>query len=149
MRRRNFIAAIGGATAAWPFTERAARAQTDRMRRIAVLHGAAENAIAQANIKAFLQGMLEFGWIEGSNVRFDYRWGAGNAGDTRKYAAELVNSRPDVILAAGTAAEEVVAATRTVPVVFVIALDPIGAGLVDSLSRPGGNVTGFMQFDYS
>ena len=147
MRRREFITMVGGATAMWPIGGRAQPG--DRMRRIAVLHGAAETAIAQANIKAFLQGMLEFGWIDGSNARFDYRWGAGNAGDTRKYAVELVNSEPDIILAAGNTAEEVINVTRTIPIVFVIALDPVGAGLVDSLSRPGGNVTGFMQFDYS
>jgi ABC-type uncharacterized transport system substrate-binding protein len=147
MRRRELITLIGGGVIAWPAVARTQPA--DRMRRIAVLHGAAENAIAQTNIKAFLQGMLEFGWIDGSNVLFDYRWGSGNAGDTRKYAVELVNSGPDVILGAGTAAEEVINATRTLPIVFVVVLDPVGAGLVDSLSRPGGNVTGFMQFDYS
>src|SRR5262249_41309339 len=141
------ITMVGGATAMCPIGGRAQPA--DRIRRIAVLHGAAENAIAQTNIKAVLQGMLEFGWVDGSKVRFDFRLGAGNAGDTRKYAVELVNSEPDIILAAGTAAEEVINATRTLPIVFVVVLDPVGAGLVDSLSRPGGNVTGFMQFDYS
>jgi ABC-type uncharacterized transport system substrate-binding protein len=147
MRRRYVLALLGGATATWPL---AARSQSvDRMRHIGVLHGASDNAIVQASIAAFQQGLLELGWIDGSNVRFDYRWGAGNADDIRKYVAELTALGPNVILAAGTAAERLVEATQTIPIVFVIVIDPVGAGIVESLSRPGGNVTGFMQFDYS
>jgi putative tryptophan/tyrosine transport system substrate-binding protein len=147
MRRRQFITLVGGIAAMWPL---AAGAQTvDRMRRIGMLHGAADDAVTQASIAAFQQGLLELGWIDGSNVRFDYRWAAGNADNIRKYAAELAALGPDVILAAGTAAERLVEATQTIPIVFVIVLDPVGAGIVESLSRPGGNVTGFMQFEYS
>ena len=90
------------------------------------------------------------GWTDGRNVRIDYRWGEGNADDIRKHAAELVALAPDVILAAGgPSVERLLQATRTVPIVFVIVTDPVGSGLVDSLSRPGGNATGFMQFEYS
>ena len=147
MRRRDFITIVGGATAMWPL---AARAQSaDRLLRIGVLHGASDDAVTQASIAAFQQGLLELGWIDGSNVRIDYRWAAGNADNIRKYVSELTALGPDVILAAGTAAERLVQATQTIPIVFVIVLDPVGAGIVESLSRPGGNVTGFMQFDYS
>jgi putative tryptophan/tyrosine transport system substrate-binding protein len=146
LNRRDLLI-LGTAATAWPL---AAGAQTvDRPRRIGVLHGAADDAVTQASIAAFQQGLLELGWIDGSNVRIDYRWAAGNADNIRKYAAELAALGPDVILAAGTAAERLVQATQTIPIVFVIVLDPVGAGIVESLSRPGGNVTGFMQFEYS
>ncbi len=146
--RRKFIAALSGAVA-WPLTARAQ--QADRMRRIGVLIGvAAVNLDAQARNAAFLQGLQQLGWTEGRNVRIDTRWGAGNAADTRKYAAELVALAPDVIVAIGSAAmEPLLQATRTVPIVFAIVPDPVGAGFVDSLSRPGGNATGFLMFEYS
>ena len=139
---------LGGA-AAWPLAARAQ--QPERMRRIGVLMGAAaDDPEGQARIAAFQQGLQQLGWTDGRNVRIDYRWGAGNADDIRKYAAELVALAPDVILATGGASvAPLLQATRTVPIVFVIVADPVGAGFVDSLARPGGNATGFMQFEYS
>jgi len=149
MRRREFIGLIGGAAATWP---RALRAQQpDRMRRIGVLVGAGADGLdAQARQGAFLQGLQQLGWTDGRNVRIDTRWGGANADDIRKYAAELAALAPDVILAAGNApVERLLQATRTVAIVFVFAIDPVGSGIVDSLSQPGGNATGFMQFEYS
>ncbi len=121
------------------------------MRRIGVLMiAAADDPEAQARIAAFVQGLQQLGWTDGRNVRIDTRWAAGNADDIRKYAAELVALAPDVILAAGSATVgPLLQATRTVPIVFAIVPDPVGAGFVDSLARPGGNATGFMQFEYS
>ena len=151
MRRRQFITLLGGAaaTASWPLTARAQ--QPERMRRVGVLQPAAANdPDAQANNTAFVQGLQKLGWTDGSDVRIDFRWGAGSAENYRKFAAELIALAPDVILAAGTAVlEPVLLATHTVPIVFVNVADPVGAGFVDSLARPGGNVTGFMQFEYS
>ena len=127
--------------------------QGERMRRVGVLIGAAVDADdpdVQANIAAFLQGLQQLGWTDGRNVRIDYRWGAGNADNIRKHAAELVALAPDVILATGTAAmAPLLQATRTLPIVFTAVADPVGAGFVDSLARPGGNTTGFMQFEYN
>jgi putative tryptophan/tyrosine transport system substrate-binding protein len=148
MRRREFITLVVGAAATWPLAARAQ--QTDRMRRIGVLFGGPVSDDNQARLAAFLQVLQQLGWTEGRNVRIESRWGAGNADDIRKYAAELAALTPDVILASGdVAAAQQVQATRTVPIVFVIVPDPVGAGLVNSLSRPGGNATGFMQFEYS
>jgi putative ABC transport system substrate-binding protein len=148
MQRREFIGLIGGA-AAWPVMARAQ--QPDRMRRIGVLVGASADGLdAQARQGAFLQGLQQLGWTDGRNVRIDTRWAGAKPDDIRKYAAELVALAPDVILAAGNApVERLLQATRTVPIVFVFAIDPVGSGIVDSLSRPGGNATGFMQFEYS
>ncbi len=146
--RRKFIAALAGAAAAWPLVARAQ--QTDRMRRIGVLGGGADDPDNQAWDAAFRQGLQQLGWTEGSNVRIDARWAAGNAADTRKYAAELVVLAPDVILVSGSAAAApLLQVTRTVPIVFTIVPDPVGAGFVHSLSRPGGNATGFAMFEYS
>jgi putative tryptophan/tyrosine transport system substrate-binding protein len=147
--RRKFIAAIGGASVVWPLAARAQ--QGDRMRRIGVLTGGAENdPIAQALIAAFRQGLQQLGWTDGSNVRIDISWTAGNVANMRKYAAELATLAPDVILAVGSPiVEPLLQATRTVPIVFTLVADPVGSGFVDSLSRPGSNVTGFMQFEYS
>jgi putative ABC transport system substrate-binding protein len=149
MQRRGFIVALGGAVVGLSFVERAQK--PDRMRRIGVLTGASADGMdAQARQAAFQQGLQQLGWTDGRNVRIDTRWGAANAEDIRKYAAELVALAPDVILAAGNApVERLLQATRAVPIVFVIVLDPVGSGIVDSLSRPGGNATGFMQFEYS
>src|SRR5882724_6328932 len=149
MRRREFIRLAGGVGLAWPLAARAQ--QGERMRRIGVLVGASADGMdAQARQAAFLQGLQQLGWSDGRNVRIDTRWGAANPDDIRKYAAELVALAPDVILAAGNApVERLLQATRTVPIVFVIVLDPVGSGIVDSLSQPGGNATGFMQFEYS
>jgi putative ABC transport system substrate-binding protein len=145
MRRREFITLIGGA-AAWP---RAARAQqSERMRRIGVILGAGTND-RDSYLPAFLQGLQQLGWSDGRNVRIDIRRGAGDADGLRKYAADLAALAPDVILASGAAVQPMLRATRTVPIVFVLVIDPVGGGFVSSLSRPGGNATGFMLFEYS
>jgi ABC-type uncharacterized transport system substrate-binding protein len=147
MLRREFISILGGA-AAWPL---AARAQQSKpMRRVAALMPfTANDPQVQNRNAAFLQGLQQLGWIIGQNVQIDYRWSAGNEDDTRKYAAELVALAPDVIFAMGSAAVGPLRrVTRTVPIVFVLVPDPVGAGFVDSLARPGGNVTGFTQFEY-
>ena len=110
----------------------------------------ADDAECQTRVAAFLQGLQQLGWTDGRNVQIDRRWGGGNADDIRKHAAELVALAPDVILTAGAATVgPLLQATRTVPIVFTTVIDPVGAGFVDSLARPGGNVTGFMQFEYS
>jgi len=146
MRRREFITLLGGAAIAWPL---AARAQ--QMRRIGVLmSGSADDPAALAQISAFAQGLQERGWSVGVNVRIDYRWGAGNVDRFRKYAAELVALAPDVILAtAGSIVAALQQASRTVPIVFVTTIDPVGGGLVESLARPGGNATGFSTREFS
>jgi putative ABC transport system substrate-binding protein len=152
MRRREVIAFFGGAAAASLLRPNAAHAQQpERMRRIGVLIGiASDDPVAQTRYAAFLQGLQQLGWIDGRNLRIETRWAAGNAADTRKYAAELVALAPDVIVSIGSAnVGSLLQATRTVPIVFAIVIDPVGAGIVESLSRPGGNATGFMQFDYS
>ena len=148
MKRREFITLLGGAAAAWPVAVRAQ--QPERMRRIGVLLSfAADDPEALASVGAFLQGLQQLGWTDGRNVRIDIRWGAGNADDIRKYAAELAALAPDVILAAGSgAATPLLQATRSVPIVFAHVPDPVGAGLINSLARPGGNVTGFTSFEY-
>jgi putative tryptophan/tyrosine transport system substrate-binding protein len=147
VKRREFITLLGGA-AAWPIA--ALAQQSERVRRIGVLMGqAANDPEGQARIAAFLQGLQELGWSVGRNVRIDIRWSAGNADDTRKYAAELVALAPDIILASTTpSAGALLQATRTVPIVFTVVADPVGAGFVDSLARPGGNATGFITFEY-
>src|SRR5262249_14376327 len=144
--RREFITVLGGAAASWPFAARAQ--QTERMRRVGVLMSTTQdNAEGQARIAAFLQGLQQLGWADGRNVRIDTRWGAE---DRRKSAAELVALAPDVILAStGSTVAALQQATGTVPIVFAITLDPVGSGFVASLARPGGNTTGFMQFEYS
>jgi putative tryptophan/tyrosine transport system substrate-binding protein len=149
MKRRAFIALLGGAAVARPFTARAQRA--DRVRRIGVLQGrGADDPEARANNTVFLQALEKLGWIDGRNVQIDYRRPAGDADKTRKYAAELAALAPEVILCTGTAQlGPLLQATRTVPIVFVAVADPVGAGFVNSLARPGGNATGFIQFEYS
>jgi putative ABC transport system substrate-binding protein len=149
MRRREFITLVGGATVAWPLAARAQQSQ--QMRRIGVLVGlAANDPQGQATIAALLQALQELGWIDGRSARIEYRWGAGKANDMRKYAAELVNFAPDVLVATGGASVgPLLQATRTVPVVFANVPDPVGSGFVESLSRPGGNATGFVQFEYN
>jgi ABC-type uncharacterized transport system substrate-binding protein len=149
MRRRDFITGIAGSAAAWPFAARAQ--QPERMRRIGVLMAsAADDPPAQARIAAFLQGLQQLGWTDGRNVRIDTRWATTNTDDIRRHAAELVALAPDVILAAtGTVTvAPLLRATRTVPIVFAVAIDPVGAGFVASLARPGGNATGFTIFEY-
>jgi putative ABC transport system substrate-binding protein len=149
MKRRDFIMLIGGAAAAWPLVARAQ--QPERMRRIGVLTNlSAGDPEDHARNAAFLQELQRLGWTVGRNVQIDYRWGAGNADRNRRGAAELVALAPDVFLATGTPALEASRqATRTVPIVFMQVSDPIGAGVVDTLSRPGGNVTGFSTADYN
>jgi putative tryptophan/tyrosine transport system substrate-binding protein len=149
MRRREFITLLGGAAAAWPLAARAQ--QPERVRRIGVLLAtAADDAEHQAWVAAFHQGLALSGWIIGRNVRIDTRWATVNAAELRRHAAELAALAPDVILASGASAVgAVLQATRTVPVVFPVLGDPVAAGFVDSLARPGGNATGFMIFEYS
>jgi putative ABC transport system substrate-binding protein len=147
MRRREFITLLGGA-ATWPVS--ALAQQGEPMKRIGVLTGGvAGDSDYQARVAAFVQSLQAFGWIDGRNVRIDTRWGEGSAADVRKFAAELVALAPDVILATGTTVGALQQATRTVPIVLVLSADPVGAGYVDSLARPGGNTTGFMLFEFS
>ena len=148
MSRRQFIGLLGGAAAAWPLAARAQ--QGERMRRIGVLTNlVADDPEAQARVGAFLQGLQELGWAVGRNMRIEYRWGAGDADRTRGYAAELVALAPDVILTSGASAlAPLLQATRSVPVVFAQVPDPVGAGFVNSLARPGDNTTGFITYEY-
>ncbi len=147
IRRRAFITLLGAA-AAWPLVARAQ--QGERMRRIGVLMNATEESDQQANLAAFTQALQQLGWTEGRNVQIETRWARGSAPEIRRHAGELVALAPDVIFATGTAAMgPFLQATRTVPIVFVNVADPVGAGFIDSLSHPGGNATGFIQFEYS
>ena len=148
MRRRQFITLLGGAAVAWPVTA-SAQQPGERMRRIGVLMAlAADDPEGQARLTAFAQGLQELGWSVGRNVRIDYRWAAGDTNRYRSYTAELLALAPDVVLAVGSAAMGPLQATRSVPVVFVQVGDPVGAGFVESLARPGGNATGFSTFEY-
>ncbi len=147
MKRRTFIAGLGSA-AVWPITARGQ--QPERLRRIGLLLGTtADDSDSQVRLAVFRQSLQQLGWTDGRNLRIDYRWAAGNAENYRKYAAELVALAPDVILAPGFSVGPMIQATRTVPIVFVFTTDPVGSGFVDSLSRPGGNATGFMAFEFS
>jgi putative tryptophan/tyrosine transport system substrate-binding protein len=147
VKRREFIAGLGG-VAAWPVVARAQ--QPERMRRVGVLMpGTADDAEYQARMAAFLQRLQQLGWTDGRNVQIDTRWAAGDANLIRKYVTELVALAPDVIPAPGsTTVGPLLQATPTVPIVFATLLDPVGAGFVDSLARPGGNATGFIAFEY-
>jgi putative tryptophan/tyrosine transport system substrate-binding protein len=147
MNKREFIALIGGAVAAWPLVARAQ--QGERMRRVgALMHLAADDPEGQARHATFVQGLQQSGWSAGRNVRIDTRWGTSEA-DRRRYAAELVALAPDVILASNSQATLALqAATSTVPIVFANVTDPVAAGFVESLARPGGNATGFTLFEY-
>jgi putative ABC transport system substrate-binding protein len=143
MRRRQFITLLGGTAAPWPLAARAQ--QSERVRRIGVLFGGFS---APAQIAAFQQGLEQSGWTDGRNVRIEYRSGSGNLDNVRQYAAELVALTPDVIVAGGSVTMVPLQAIRTVPIVFVSIADPVGAGYVDSLARPGGNATGFTLGEY-
>ena len=147
--RREFITLLGGAAAAWPLAARAQ--QPERMRRVGVLMNiAVDDAQAQSRMEAFLHGLQPLGWTVGRNLQIDARWAAADAGLFRKYATELVALEPDVILACtNSAVAPLQQATRTVPIVFTITVDPVGAGFVASLARPGGNTTGFLLYEYS
>jgi putative tryptophan/tyrosine transport system substrate-binding protein len=149
MKRRKFLTLIGGAAATLPLVARAQ--QAGGMRRIGVLlNRVADDPEAQARLKAFVQGLQQLGWAEGRNARMDVRWTAGVAANLHRYAAELVALMPDVILADGAVSVRALqGATRTVPIVFVAVPDPVGAGFVKSMARPGGNTTGFTAFEYA
>jgi putative ABC transport system substrate-binding protein len=148
MRRREFITLLGGAAAAWPLAARAQ--QGERVRRIGVLQPlAVDDPEALGRVTAFAQGLQQFGWTDGRNAQIEYRWGAGDLDRFRRYAAELVALAPDVILASSSPAiMSLQQLTRTVPIVFVNIVDPVGAGFVESLARPGGNATGFVLYEY-
>ncbi|MGC1950613.1 MAG: ABC transporter substrate-binding protein, partial [Pseudolabrys sp.] len=148
MQRRQFITLLGGTAATWPI---AARAQPrEQMKRIGILlPGSADNPVFQARLVAFYQELALLGWSIGRNVRIDTHWATADAAELRKHAEELAALAPDVILATGdSTVPPLLQATRTVPIVFPLAGDPVGAGFVDSLARPGGNVTGFMIYEY-
>ena len=149
MKRRDFITLLGGAAVTWPLAARAQ--QGERARRIGVLMNVAvDDAEGQARIAAFLQVLQQLGWTDGRNVRIDYRWTAGDADRFQRYAEELLALAPDVLLASATPSVQALQrATRTVPIVFAQVSDPVGAGLVESLARPGGNITGFLPSEYS
>jgi putative ABC transport system substrate-binding protein len=149
MMRRAFITLLGGAAAAWPLAARAQ--QGERMRRIGVLQPlAVDDPEALGRVTAFAQGLQQFGWTDGRNAQIEYRWGAGDLDRFRRYAAELVALAPDVILASSSPAiMSLQQLTRTVPIVFVNIVDPVGAGFVESLARPGGNATGFVLYEYA
>jgi len=149
MKRRAFISLLGGAAAAWPLPSRSQ--QPDRKPKIGVLAGiAADDREGTARLAAFSQGLQQLGWTEGRNLDIEYRWAAGSRADLRKFAAELVALAPDVILATGgTSLGALLEVTRVVPIVFTIVPDPVGSGFVESLARPGGNATGFLQFEYT
>jgi putative ABC transport system substrate-binding protein len=146
--RREFMALLSGAAATWPLAAWAQ--QGERMRRIGVLMAlGADDPQSPVRVAAFAQELQQLGWTIGRNVRIDYRWGAGNVDEARKYAAELAALAPDVILANGSPAVAALqSASRTVPIVFVTVIDPVGADFVESLARPGGNSTGFTQYEY-
>jgi putative ABC transport system substrate-binding protein len=149
MRRREFITLIGGAATALPLATRAQ--QAERMRLIGVIMPlSSDDPEARARVTAFRQALKEFDWIVGSNIKIEYRWSASDSERDRRNAVELVELGPDVILATGSGTlEPLLRATHTVPIVFVQVADPVGAGLVESLSRPGGNATGFTTADYT
>jgi putative tryptophan/tyrosine transport system substrate-binding protein len=152
LKRREFITLLGGAATVPALMRRAVAAQQhERVRRVGVLMGlAADDPESQARLAAFAQGLQQSGWSIGQNLRIDYRWGAGNADNMRTYAAELVALSPDVILAHSSGAvAPLLQASRTVPIVFTLVADPVGAGFIKTLGRPGGNVTGVTNFEYA
>jgi putative ABC transport system substrate-binding protein len=146
MKRRDFIILLGGAAASWPLAARAQ--QPDRVRRIGVMIANAESdPEGQDRVVAFRRGLQELGWADGRNLRIDYRWAIGESRRARRLARELVTLEPDVILAVGTPALSALhKATTNIPIVFAVVVDPVGAGFVQSLARPGGNITGFSSF---
>jgi putative ABC transport system substrate-binding protein len=148
MRRREFLGGLSSAAAAWPLAARAQ--QGERVRRIGILQAGSPNSVTNARNAAFLEGLQQLGWVEGQNIQIEYRYGSGNPDKLRQYATELVALAPDVILASGgSAARPLQLATHTVPIVFAIVADPVGSGLVKSLSRPGGNLTGLIVGEYN
>jgi putative tryptophan/tyrosine transport system substrate-binding protein len=149
MQRRDFLTLLGGAAAAWPFA--ASAQQPDRVRRIGVLSALAEDDPESVTRRAtFEQTLKALGWTNGSNLRVDYRWSGNDADRIRKLVAELIALAPDLIVTSGNIVlAPMMQATRTIPIVFVQTVDPVGSGFVKSLARPGGNITGFTQFEYS
>jgi putative ABC transport system substrate-binding protein len=149
MRRREFIAALGGAAVVWPLGAHAQ--QGEQVRRIGMLLAiTADDPESKARLAAFTQGLQQLGWTIDQNVRVDYRWAGADADKMRKYAADLIALAPDVIVTqSSTAVAPLLQATRTIPIVFTIVADPVGAGYIDSLARPGGNATGFTVFEYA
>jgi len=149
MRRRQFLELLGGVAASYPFSLRAQ--QADRMRRVSVLVGlAADTTEGQAALAVFVQALRDMGWVDGRNVKIEARWSGGHADDARKYAAELASLAPDVLVATGGASVgALLDASKSIPVVFANVPDPVGSGFVESLSRPGGRATGFIQFEYN
>jgi putative tryptophan/tyrosine transport system substrate-binding protein len=149
MIRREFIALIGGAAVAWPFAARAQQPERIRIRRVVFLHASAENdPEVQARIAAFRQGLETLGWVENRNLQIEHRFSAGDFAQIQPHTAELVSSAPDLIVGSGTAVIAALKqATHSIPIVFNMVVDPVGQGLVVSLARPGGNVTGFTFFD--
>jgi putative tryptophan/tyrosine transport system substrate-binding protein len=148
MGRREFVALLGGAAAAWPLAARAQ--QSDRMRRIGVLMGVANDAEGEARVAAFRQGLQQLGWVEGRNVLVEYRWGGGDPARLKIQAAEVAAMMPDVILAGGTTAlVPMQQETRSIPIVFMGSADLVGQGFVASRPRPSGNMTGFTIFEVS
>jgi putative tryptophan/tyrosine transport system substrate-binding protein len=148
MRRREFISLLGGATT-WPLAARAQQ-QSERVRHIGFLETSSDDRNGKARQTAFRDRLGQLGWVDGRHVRIDIRWTRGSGAETRKHAAELAALAPDVILTTGASGTgPMLQATKIIPIVFVIVPDPVGAGFVASLSRPGGNATGFMQFEYN
>src|SRR5215831_15922130 len=149
MRRREFIRLVGSAAVTWPFAAHAQ--QREPLRRVAVLEPIAKDTPgAQVRYTAFLEAFDQLGWTDGRNVQIVARWSGGNEAEMRKYADGLIALAPDVLVAGGGSSTEVMLkATRTIPIVFVIVPDPVGSGIVERLSRPGGNATGFMMFEYN
>jgi putative ABC transport system substrate-binding protein len=148
VKRRDFITLLGGAATAWPLAARAQ--QSGRVRRIGILMSVFKDSATDARIKTFEEELQKLGWASGHNVRIDVRWGEGNFDHIRQYASELIAIPTDVILASGIVPlQELRHAAGTVPIVFVLVVDPVGQGVVQSLSRPGGNITGFTQFEFS
>jgi putative tryptophan/tyrosine transport system substrate-binding protein len=147
--RRKFLAALGGAAAAWPLAARAQ--QPERMRRIGVLMAYAENDKEyQTYVTAFREALQMFGWIEGRNIKIDYRWAALDAALMERFARELVTLQPDLVLTSSSpTTASLLQQTRSIPVIFANIADPVGTGIVASLARPGGNATGFMIFEAS
>src|SRR5712691_355633 len=151
-KRRDFITLLGGAAAAWPLAARAAVAQpSERTRRIAMLSGfAATDPEAQARVAALHEGLKELGWAEGRNIRIEFRWGTGEADQMRALAKELIDLKPDLIIGTATpAVTALVQETKTIPILFVNIVDPLGRGFISNTARPGGNVTGFLNFEFS
>jgi putative ABC transport system substrate-binding protein len=148
LKRREFITLIGGAAVAWPLPAHAQHPQ--RMRRIGVLMNAIPDSDQKVSIDVFRQALQQLGWAEGRNMQIDIRWAGGDAAESRRHAEDLVAHAPDVIVVTGNAGmPPILRTTSTIPIVFNNIADPVGAGFVESLARPGGNATGFLQFEYT